>query len=283
MTLKLFLIPCQQEQKFLSISLNYNNMQTRIKTLLNWAFLKIIPGLLAIYFFIFTGFYIYSLRSTLAEWNSKEINKPDAISYSSEEWNLVHEKAFLNARLAMSVSDSIGLTLNLKDSLVQLEMKGVVLRQVKADKIELPRFLKAIKTPAYAIHFSKPFIITEIEGSIEKNPVFVRKVPKDTIEAALTQVAVDTSKIGFIEWHLLLDNSLVVSLVQSDQFEGRFDLSTLKYRLRRHIKTLRSTNRDVLKAKKPQILPEITVFIPANEAKSFFRALPPNGQVVVRL
>jgi len=80
----------------------------------------------------------------------------------------VHEKAFLNARLAMSVTDSIGLTLNLKDSLVQLEMKGVVLRQVKADKIELPRFFKAIKAPAYAIHFSKPFIITEIEGSIEK-------------------------------------------------------------------------------------------------------------------
>jgi hypothetical protein len=258
-------------------------MQINIKTILSWVFLKIIPGLLTIYFFVFTGFYIFSIRSTLAEWNTVESNQPDTIRYSAEEWDFTHQKAFLNARLAMSGSDSIGLTINLKDSLVQLEMKGVVLRQIKFEKAEMSRFFNGINPPAYANHFSKPFVINEIEGTIEKNPVIVRKVPKDTIEAAQTQVAVDTSKIGFIEWHLLLDRSIVVSLVQSDQFEGRFDLSTLKYRLRRHIKSLRSTNRNVLKAKKPQIIPEITVFIPANEAKSFFRALPPNGQVVIRL
>ena len=258
-------------------------MQAKILTILNWAFQKIIPGLLIIYFFVFTGFYIFSLNSTLAEWNAVENNQPDTIRYSSEEWDLIHQKTFLNARLAMSESDSIGLTINLKDSLVQLEMKGVVLRQIKFEKTEMSRFFNGINPPAYTNHFSKPFIISEIEGTIEKNPVIVRKAPKDTIEAAQTQVVVDTTGVEFIECHLLLDSSFVVSLVQSDQFKGRLDLSTLKYRLRRHIKSLRSTNQNVLKAQKPQILPEITVFIPANEAKSFFRALPPNGQVVVRL
>lgn len=256
-------------------------MQTKIKNISGWIFLKIIPGLLVLYFFIFTGFYIYSLSGTLRNWNLTETTN-DTIRYSPEEWELIHQKAFLNARLAMSESDSIGLTVNLKDSLVQLEMKGVVLRQVKFEKAEMSRFFHGIKPPAYATHFSKPFKISEIEGTIEKNPVIVRKVPKDSIEAAQTQVVVDTTKIGFIEWHLLLDESIVISLVQSDQFEGSLDFSTLKYRLRRHLKTLRSTNQNVIKAQTPQILPEITVFIPSNEAKSFFRALPPNGQVVIR-
>lgn len=258
-------------------------MQTKNKTSLNWAFLKIIPVLLAIYFFVFTGFYIFSIKGTLAEWNSTEINKSDTIRYSSEEWELIHQKAFLNARLAMSVSDSIGLTLNLKDSLVQLEMKGVVLKQVKLDKVELSRFFKGIKPPAYATHFSKPFIITEIEGTIEKNPVIVRKVPKDTIEAAQTRVEVDTSRVEFVEWHLLLDSALIVNIVQSNQSEGIIDFSTWNYRLRQHFKTLSSANKDIVRMRKPQIYPEITIFIPANEAKSFFRALPPNGQVVLRL
>jgi hypothetical protein len=258
-------------------------MQSNSKTISNWAFLKIIPALLTIYFFIFTGFFIYSLRSTLTEWNSTEVNKSDTIRYSSEEWELIHQKAFLNARLAMSASDSIGLTLNLKDSLVQLEMKGVVLKQVKLDRLEFSRFFNGIKPPAYATHFSKPFIITEIEGTIEKNPVIVRKVPKDTIEAAQTKVEIDTSRVEFIEWHLLLDSALIVSIVQSNQSEGIIDFSTWNYRLRRHFKTLSSANRDVVRMRKPQIYPEITIFIPANEAKSFFRALPPNGQVVLRL
>lgn len=281
MTSKLFSTPYPQGQKFLFTSKDEIKMQTKIKNISGWIFLKIIPGLLVLYFFIFTGFYIYSLSGTLRNWNLTETTN-DTIRYSPEEWELIHQKAFLNARLAMSESDSIGLTVNLKDSLVQLEMKGVVLRQVKFEKAEMSRFFHGIKPPAYATHFSKPFKISEIEGTIEKNPVIVRKVPKDSIEAAQTQVVVDTTKIGFIEWHLLLDESIVISLVQSDQFEGSLDFSTLKYRLRRHLKTLRSTNQNVIKAQTPQILPEITVFIPSNEAKSFFRALPPNGQVVIR-
>jgi hypothetical protein len=253
-----------------------------IKSLIQ-VFLKWIPAVLVIYFLFFTGIYIFALRSTLSRWNKVEAEKSDTIRFSPGEWDLIHEKAFLNARLTMSGSDSIGLTINLKDSLVQLEMKGVVLRQIKYEKAEMSRFFKGIQPTAYGQHFSKPFYITEIEGSIEKNPVIVRKVPKDSLEAAQTQIPIDTSRVDFVEWHLLLDSAILISIVQSDQQGGKTGGSTFDYRLRRHMKTLRSTNRDVIRLRKPEIFPEITLFIPGNEAKSFFRALPPNGQVVVRL
>lgn len=244
---------------------------------------RVLPLLLLIYFLIFTGFYIFSMRSSLSEWNKPGSDIPDTIRYSAEEWELIHQKSFLNARLAMSSSDSIGLTLNLKDSLIQLEMKGVVLRQLKFDRVEMSRFFKGIKPQPYTEHFSKPFTINAIVGTTEKNPIIVRKVPKDSLEAAQTKVEIDTTRMGFVEWHLLLDSLLVVSVVQSNISESRLDYATFRYRLRRHMQTLRSTNYAVVRLKKPRIFPEITVFIPANEANSFYRALPPNGQVVLRL
>ena len=241
-----------------------------------------LPALMLLYFLIFTGFYIHSLRYNISAWNESDIKNPDTLLYSSAEWDLIHEKSFLNARLAMSASDSIGLTLNLKDSLIQLEMKGVVLRQIRFDKAEVSRFFRGIRPQSYTEHFSKPFSISEIEGTIEKNPVIVRKVPKDTLEAAQTKIEIDTSRVEFVEWHLLLDSALIISVVQSDQFEGGLDNSTMKYRIRRHMDILKTTNKAVLRLRKPQIYPEITVFIPASEARSFYRALPPNGQVVLR-
>lgn len=258
-------------------------MQPGTKSFNRLFFGRIIPVLILTYLVFYSVFYISSLRGKFQSWNALGAEKQDTLNYTEEEWELIRMKTYLQARLAMSASDSIGLTINLKDSLVQLEMKGVVLRQVRFDKAEMTRFFKGFHSAAYQHHFSKPFTISEIEGSIIKDPVTVRKVPKDTIEASLTKVELDTARIDFVEWHLLLDSTIMVSFIQSDEYVGNIPWPVFKYRIRRHVQTLLETNRDVLRFRKPVIYPEITVFIPSNEAKSFFRALPPRGQVVLKL
>lgn len=258
-------------------------MQGKNRNYLSLIFLRIIPLLMIAYLIVFTGMYIHAMRSTVADWNTADSDNTDTTRYTDEEWALFHYKAFLKARLNMSESDSIGLTLNLKDSLVQLEMKGVVLRQVKMEKMKVSRFFKGINPAAYAHHFSLPFAVNEISGTIEKNPVTVRKVPKDSIEAAQTQASVDTTEIGFVEWHMSMDNSIVINVVQTDQDSGKVGLSTLNYRLKRSVKSLISKNIDFISGRKIQVPLNITVYIPANEAMSFYRALPYKGRVVVRL
>lgn len=258
-------------------------MQPRIKSFAGLLFGKVIPGLILAYLVFYSVFYISSLRGKFQSWNAVGAEKADTLIYSEEEWELIRMKTYLQARMAMSSSDSIGLTINMKDSLVQLEMKGVVLRQVRFDKVEMSRFFRGFQPAAYQQHFSKPFTISEIAGSIIKDPVTVRKVPKDTIEASQAKMEIDTSRIDFVEWHLLLDSAIMVSIIQSDEYVGNIPLPVFKYRIRRHIQTLLATNRDVVRFRKPAIYPEITVFIPSNEAKSFFRALPPRGQVVLKL
>ncbi len=244
---------------------------------------RIVPLVLLAYLLLFTGFYVAGIRSTLNTWNSVAEGSEDTLRYAEEEWDLMHHNALLEARLKMAGSDSIGMTVNLADSLVQLEMDGVVLRTIRPEKVEAARFFKGIDPVAYVHHFSKPFVITEIEGSIEKNPITTKKAPKDTLEAAQNEPTLDSVRAEWVEWHLLLDSTLIISIVQSDQFDGGPSLKTWKYRMKRHAKTLGMTNNAMLRLKKPKILPEITVYIPAAEARSFFRALPREGNVIVRL
>jgi hypothetical protein len=242
-------------------------------------FLKIMPLVIISWMVVYTVAYTLAVRKQVKNMQLTVAN--DTLSYSKEEWMLIREKAFLQSRIIQSGSDSIGLTLNLRDSLVQVETKGVVLRQVRFDKAEISPFFRSFRPGSYSAFFSKPFGITEIEGTIVKEPIIVKKAPRDSVEAAQSSTQVDTTQSQFVEWHLQLDSILIISFVQSDKDKGGIDWPTLEYRFRRHAKTLTETNLDLISFMKPTYFPEITVFIPRKEAKSFYRALPQNGRVVM--
>lgn len=260
------------------------NQENRKKgTFFGLLFLKVIPLLLLLLMLAYTLVYSVAVQKTVKSWQSSPDGKSDSLVYTPEEWQLIRDKAFLTARIKMADDDSIGLTINLEDSLIQLENKGVVLRQVKFQEADLSKFFKAFKPVPYVRTFSHPFQITEIEGSIVKNPITVKKAPKDTIEAAQNVAEIDTSNIEFVEWHLQLDSAFRINIVQSDQALEKVDKPALKYRFRQHYKELRAAFTDMIHFRKPTYYPEITISIPRNEAKSFFRALPSNGKVVLKL
>jgi len=233
-------------------------------------FVKVLPAALILWLLIYTLFFSFSVRKQIKTWQSVPEKEADTIRRTHEEWKLMKEKSFLTARINLAGNDSIGMTINLEDSLVQLETKGVVLRQIRIGKSETSRFFRSFKPEAYVRVFSKPFTITEIEGSIVKEPIVVKKAPRDTTEAASNTTPIDTGKVEFVEWHLRLDSTFVVSFVQSDQGTGSFDWPTIKY------------NRKLFRLKTPDYSPEITIFLPGKDAKSFFRALPPRGMVALK-
>ncbi len=245
-------------------------------------FKKIIPAVLLVWMAVYTIAMAISVHKQVHILQSKADAATDTISWSQEEWQLLKDKTFLEARIALAGDDSIAMTLDFRDSLVRLETKGVVLRQIKYDDVEVSRFYRALKPLAYAAVFSSPLKITEIEGSIVKEPIQVKKAPRDSTEAAQNVAKLDTGKVEFVEWHLQLDSTFVVSFVQSERSFGMGDWPTIKYRLRRHYQTLKETNRDLIRLRLPVYHPEVTLFIPASEAKSFYRALPPNGKVALK-
>lgn len=248
-----------------------------------------LPVLLFIYLLIYSYLYITAVRDMVKSVNSlaeKEVlEKRVKKSYSAEEVELLKEKAALNARLKMAESDSIGLTVNVKDSLVKLELKGVTLREVKFDEFRYDRFFNAIHPEGYQVLFSKPFMIQRIEGASEKEPITYKKAPKDTIEAANMPgpEKIDSTKVEFIEWHMLLNNNIVVSVVQSESEKGKWSRENRRYRLRRYYSVLKANTINVFRLKMFDYHPEITIYIPAGEAKSFYRALPEKGDICLLL
>jgi hypothetical protein len=246
-------------------------------------FLKVIPALIVIGAITYTVVYTLSVRKKVRDYQSVAQPLKDNSGLSPEEWQLVRDKAFVTARLSMAANDSIGVTLNLQDSLVQLEVKGVVLRQIHFSEAEISRFFRSFNPAVYTKTFSKPFKISEFGGTIVKEPITVKKAPKDSIEAAKNITAVDTTKIEFVEWHMLLNHALIVSFVQSDRKLAKMDKTAFKYRFNRYYNNLTGNIRDMLHQKKPVFYPQITIFIPKNEAKSFYRALSGKGEVVIRL
>ncbi len=245
------------------------------KLLLQW-----IPLIMVIYLVVYTVVYVYAYQAQLSRINSDTNSATPG--FLPDSWDVLHEKAFLTARLEMAGSDSIGLTVNLRDSVIQLELKGVVLRQLKFEKAEIPAFFGAIHPVSYIKHFSNPFIIDAIEGAIVKEPVTVKKVPKDSLEAAAAQDVTLQSVDQFVEWHVLLNNTFVVSIVQIDE-ASTSRRGLFAYRLNRYRKHFTEFNQQLLSRQLPIVHPEITIYIPAGDAKAFYRALPPNGQVVVVL
>jgi hypothetical protein len=246
-------------------------------------FLKVIPALIVIAALTYTVVYTLSVRKKVQDYQSIAKPPKDISGLSPEEWQLVRDKAFVTARLSMAANDSIGVTLNLQDSLVQLEVKGVVLRQIHYREAEISRFFRSFNPAVYTKTFSKPFKISEFGGTIVQDPITVKKAPKDSIEAAKNITSVDTTKIEFVEWHMLLNHILIVSFVQSDREFSKMDKTALQYRYNRYYNNLTGNIRDMLHLKKPVFYPQITIFIPKNEAKSFYRALSRKGEVVIRL
>ena len=63
--------------------------------------------------------------------------------------DLFKKKVFLETRFQMSKADSINLSINLKDSILQLELKGVVIKSTKITDFEVDQFLYQLKPATY--------------------------------------------------------------------------------------------------------------------------------------
>ncbi|PKO96812.1 MAG: hypothetical protein CVU12_03525 [Bacteroidetes bacterium HGW-Bacteroidetes-7] len=193
-----------------------------------------------------------------------------------------HYESILKSALSLSKTDSISLLIDLNDSLAILSLKGVSLFQSKISEIEFNKGLK--KLPVYLRDslYSGPFPVKDELASIEKFPVVVKKAPKDTTEASANNAAPELPIQNDVFVLFALDNNLVIEINQEEQ-----DLAGSKraYREfnRNYSKFFREHNFAQLKDKSaPSYLYRLKIFIPREEARSIYRALPIKPYVLVR-
>jgi hypothetical protein len=191
-----------------------------------------------------------------------------------QEFELVKEKAFLEAQIELSNSDSIALVIDLRDSLAVLQIKGVAIYTSKISNYSFSTLLNAISVPVYYNIFSKPLTVYQQISTIAKEPIVIKIAPKDTIEAAKAEVIPDSVVNQSTVLKLVINEDIQVVITNHEE-EG----SPLNRKLNWSYQFIKK----LIAFKKVDYQPTIKLVIPNEDIVVIYRALPWNAKIAIKL
>jgi len=205
------------------------------------------------------------------------------IAEHPEFFDLSKNVAFRESRLMMSKSDSIGLLVNLQDSTIALEIKGITLHPVKISRYKVSRLFRAIENQSYISLFSSPLRVELQKATIKKEPVFYKQAPKDTIEAAKSLVLPDTTKENQVYISLTLNYGVRLFIEQERARSLKAIRAKIAFRVWNCLKQAWVNIHHMFRLKIPPYSPVIKISIPGNDAETIYHALPENAMVSIKI
>jgi len=211
---------------------------------------------------------------------------PDAYSQLNEhpEFFIMNKnKAFRESRLIMTKSDSIGLLVNLPDSIIAVEIKGITLHTAKIKSYKVGRLFRALETQAYMNLFSSPLRIELHNATILKEPVIIKKAPKDTIEAERLLVLPDTlqKKPAYIVF--TLNNGFRLFIEQDKAGSFKTFKTKIAFRAGNQLKQAGESFLYMLRFRIPPYNPAVRIHVARDDAAAIYRALPENALVTIKI
>jgi len=194
--------------------------------------------------------------------------------------DLIREKAFLGSQVKLAEDDSIGLLINMRDSVIQLLIKGLPIRSVKIDEYDISPFFGRANQEAVYSMLSSPMKITGMQATFMKDPVSVKIAPKDT-SMAVVDAKPDTTDFEAVFFTLDTDQNVRFFFEQQEDTIGADRRARFFFDLQDRSKNARATMKAVAKFDVPPYVPYIKIWIPKAEAKIVYRAIPREGLIVL--
>lgn len=247
--------------------------------------LKIFVILFSVILLAITSLYtIFTVGAVRDRMKLAEAKTEGAVPVSPTLIGLMKEKAWVESRIKMANDDSISLSIDLANHLLQLELKGVVVMSSKIRDYSTSGFFKKMDGNVYFNMFGSPLTIQKFESSIEKNAFKVVQAPK-SVEEAEASKSIKDSLHHEVFWTVKLDQNIELNIQGIDTASA----SQSKYKLgkgfefRRNLKNITKSFEQIIRFKKPVYIPEILISIPENEAKAILNALPRKALVTIRI
>lgn len=196
-------------------------------------------------------------------------------------FNLYKEKIFLESRLEMAKTLSIGLVINLEDSLLSIEVAGVNLHQTYISRYKVSKTFRTIHNKAHIGLFSRPLTTNYNWDTFDKEPIVVKKAPKDTIEAARQASVPDSVRTGPAYVTMLLDHDIQLCLYQEKASVWAM-VRRFIFTSGRRFSQAWEIIRGALTLKIPDYKPAIKVYIPKDDLVTIYRALAADARVVIK-
>ncbi len=194
--------------------------------------------------------------------------------------DLLRKKSFLNAQVKMAESDSIGLLINMRDSLIQLLIKGVAIRSVKIYEYDISPFFERANQEAVYSMLSSPLVITGMHATFPKEPINVKIAPKDTSEAVI-DVKPDTTDFEAVFFNLETDRNVSFFFEQQEDTVAADRRARFFFDLNDRFHYAKASVKALAKFETPPYTPYIKIRIPKSEAKIVYRAIPGEGMIVL--
>ncbi len=194
--------------------------------------------------------------------------------------DMMRDKAFLSSQVKMADSDSIGLLINIRDSVLQLLIKGLPIRSVRIDEYDVSPFFQRANQEAVFSMLSTPLTITGMQSTFLKDPVNVKIAPKDTSEATI-DAKPDTTDFEAVFFTLETDRNVRFYFEQQEDTVGADRRARFFFDLKDRSRSAKATMKAVARFRTPPYVPYIKIWIPKAEAKIVYRAIPREGLIVL--
>jgi hypothetical protein len=181
---------------------------------------------------------------------------------------------WMEQQLVLAKSDSINLGFNLKDSVIQVQLKGTVLFYAKILNQNPAGFLNSLNQNAYS-NFGKIASITSETSTIPKKPIKKVIAPKSEDEKAV--VSNDTVAVKPLIWEFSTNNNINVivtgvELSTDSLLNPQYFSDLIKY----------NANQINMNLIPKNFKPTLYLWLLDKDAKAIYRALPDNGKIIFR-
>ena len=211
--------------------------------------------------------------------NIEELQK-----YSNRMTDLKLEEMFLASQILIAKNDSIGLILDLVDSTLSLNIRGVNVRDCQIHHIKMGQMFRHIESDQQLFNWlSKPFVLQEDWATIEKVPIKIRRAPKDTIEAKKYRSEPVTLDKPDVHYTMQFDRNLMIRVHQIEPNSFWGSIKKGYYDFRSYFKMLSDTFLAFFHFTTPQSPLWIELKISKNDALAIYRAIPDHAALVLRL
>ena len=196
---------------------------------------------------------------------------------------LQKEQAFLKAKQKYLNSDSVIMILDLTDSIISLDIRGVRVLETPIMDMEMSKAFRKLDASEILALMQTPLTLEGRNGTIAAVPIVVKEAPKDTAEANSETVEYLNPKMEDVYVTMDFDRDFLIYLEQFEPPTPEDINANIEYQeyIRNEQFQLSWT---ALKQFRSPVHPMwLRIKIHREDARSVYRALPENGKMIVRL
>jgi hypothetical protein len=212
--------------------------------------------------------------------NEELLKADEKILFDSAYIKLMEEKSFLQSKVMMAETDSIYLSINLSDSIADIEISGVVVHSARINSRRVSKIFYSGDDYLILSMLSSPLTINKDYSTIEKEPLSFKMAPKDTSEYK-PDILPDTSDVEPVNYIFEMENGIKICIYQSESTTFAEKKSRFYLDLGDRLRNAWNSFKSVAMFRIPEYHPRIKLRLNKADAKIIYRALPLKGQVAV--